>query len=109
MVKRMELQPYYIDKTNDTSADTLLAIGFASVLSRVLRSLGKPSKGLTIEDAGPYHELRLPTPVTDGDLQHLKPFSPLRLLVTATQNKKQAEKQGKQLDGFYYEAEQEKS
>ncbi len=43
----MELQPYYIDKTSDTSADTLLAIGFASLLSQVLRSLGKPSKGLT--------------------------------------------------------------
>jgi hypothetical protein len=105
----MDIQPYYINKTSDTSADTLLAIGLASLLSRVLSSLGKPSKGLTIEDAGPYHELRLPTPVTDGDLQHLKPFSPLRLLVTATQNKKQVEKQGKQLNGFYYEAEQEKS
>jgi hypothetical protein len=105
----MDIQPYYINKTSDTSADTLLAIGFASLLVQVLRSLGKPSKGLTIEDAGPYHEVRLPTSITDGDLQHLKPFSPLRLLVTATQIKKQAEKQGKQLDGFFYEAEQEKS
>lgn len=101
----MDIQPYYIDKTSDTSADTLLAVGFASLLSQVLRRLSKPSKGLTIEDVGPYHEVRLPTSVTDGDLQRLKPFSLLRLLVTATQNKKQ----GKQLDGFYYEAEQEKS
>ncbi len=110
VVKGMEIQKsYYIDKTSDTSADTLLAVGFASLLSQVLHRLGKPSKGLTIEDAGPYHGVRLPIPVTEGDLQHLKPFSPLRLLVTATQIKKQAEKQGKQLDGFYYEAEQEKS
>ena len=105
----MDIQPYYIDKTSDTSADTLQAIGFASLLSQVLHRLGKPSKGLVIKDVGPYHEVRSPTLVTESDLQHLKPFSPLRLLVTATQNKKQAEKQGKQLDGFYYEAEQEKS
>src|SRR5215469_5540098 len=105
----MDIQPYYINKTSDTSADTLQAIGFASLLSHILRSLGRPSKGLTIEDAGPYFEVRPPTSISDSDLQHLKPFSPLRLLVTATQIKKQAGKQGKQLDGFYYETEQEKS
>jgi hypothetical protein len=110
VVKGMEMQKsYYIDKTSDTSADTLLAVGFASLLGKVLYTVGKPSKGLTIEDAGPYFEVRPPTSITDGDLQHLKPFSPFRLLVTATQNKKQAEKQGKQLDGFFYETEQEKS
>ncbi len=105
----MELQPYYIDKTSDTSADTLLAIGFASLLSQVLRSLGKPSKGLTIKDAGPYYEIRPPTSITDGDLQHLKPLSPLKPLVTEKQSHKYLESQGKHLDGFYYEAEQEKS
>jgi hypothetical protein len=105
----MELQSYYINKTSDTSADTLLAVGFASMLGKVLLSLGKPSKGLTIEDAGPYYEVCLPTSIAESDLQHLKPFSPLRLLVTVTQNKKQVGKQGKQLDGFLYEAEQEKS
>ncbi len=105
----MELQPYYIDKTSDTSADTLLAIGFASLLSQVLRSLGKPSKGLTIKDTGPYYEIRPPTSITDGDLQHLKPLSPLKPLVTEKQSHKYLESQGKHLDGFYYEAEQEKS
>ena len=102
-------QHYYVDKMSDTSADTLLAVGFASLLSEVLRKVGKPSKGLVIEDVGPYYEIRLPTSITDSDLQHLKPFSLLKPLVTEKQSKKQLEKQGKALDGFDYEAKQEKS
>lgn len=102
-------QRYYVDKMSDTSADTLLAVGFASLLSEVLLKVGKPSKGLVIEDVGLYYEIRLPTSITDSDLQHLKPFSLLKPLVTEKQSKKQLEKQGKALDGFDYEAKQEKS
>jgi|GEM_PF-302614 len=100
-------QHYYIDKMSDTSADTLLAVGFASLISEVLRKAGKSSKALMIEDAGPYYLVRLPTSISDSDLQRLKPFSLLNPLVTEKQSKRQLEKQGTALDGFDYETQQE--
>ena len=102
----MDAQHYYVDKTSDTSADTLLAVGFASLLSEVLRKVNKPSKGIVIRDAGPYYEIQLPIPVTESDLQHLEPFSMTFPLVTEKQADKQA-KQGLKLDGFPYQEQQE--
>lgn len=102
----MDAQHYYVDKTSDTSADTLLAVGFASLLSEVSRKVNKPSKGIVIRDAGPYYEIQLPIPITESDLQHLEPFSVTLPLVTEKQTDKQA-KQGLKLDGFPYQEQQE--
>lgn len=102
----MDAQHYYVDKTSDTSADTLLAVGFASLLSEVLRKVNKPSKGILIRDVGPYYEIQLPIPVTESDLQYLEPFSVTFPLVTEKQTDKQA-KQGLKLDGFPYQEQQE--
>src|SRR5260370_21684742 len=100
------MQRYYIEKTSDTSEDTLLAVGFASLLSEVSRKVNKPSKGIVIQDAGPYYEIQLPIPITESDLQHLEPFSVAPPLVTEKQTDKQA-KQGLKLDGFPYQDQQE--
>src|SRR5690349_10720312 len=85
---------YYIDKTSDTSADTLLALGFASLLKRILRGIKKASKGIVIRDIGPYYEIQLPAPVVDSDLQDLEPFLLVRPLVTDKRANEQ-EEQGK--------------
>src|SRR2546430_6200356 len=102
----MNTNDYYVDKTSDTSADTLLAIGYAALLSEVLRKSKKPSKGIVIQDIGPHYAIQLPTPVTESDLQYLEPFSIIQPLVTDKQTDKQSQ-QGKKIDGFDYQGQQE--
>jgi hypothetical protein len=102
----MKTQHYYIEKTSDTSADTLLAVGFASLLREVLRQNGKPAKGILIQDAGPYYQVEVPTLITNNDLQNLKPFAIVNPLVTDKYVDRQA-KQGLKLDGFEYQQQQE--
>jgi hypothetical protein len=102
----MNGQRYYIEKTSDTSADTLLAVGFASLLKEVLRQNGKPAKGIMIQDAGPYYQVQTPIPITDNDFQNLKPFAIIKPLVTDKYIDKQT-KQGLRLDGFEYQQQQE--
>jgi hypothetical protein len=102
----MNTQSYYVDKTSDTSADTLLAVGFASLLKEVLRQNGKPLTGILIQDAGPYYQIVTPAPIMDNDLQNLEPFAIIKPLVTDKHIDKQ-EKQGLKLDGFDYQRQQE--
>src|SRR6266849_5267711 len=104
----MNTQRYYIEKTSDTSADTLLAVGFASLLKEVLRQNAKPAKGIMIQDAGSYYEVQIPAPITDNDLENLEPFAIVKSLVTDKYIDKQA-KQGLKLDGFDYQKQQETS
>lgn len=102
------MNSYYIDKTSNTSADTQLAIGFASLLREVLRNIKQSSKGIVIRDVGSAYEVKIPVAITDADLQNLKPFTLIRPIVTNTQIKNQ-QKQGKELDGFDYERFQEEA
>ncbi len=53
---------YYINKSSGTSADTLLAIGFASLLDKTFQGLDRESKGILVRNAGPYYEISLPHP-----------------------------------------------
>ena len=94
---------YYIDKTSNTSADTLLAIGFALLLQEVLRKCQKPHKGIFIFDAGSYYEVQIPTTITENDLQQLSPFTLVKPIVT----EKSWQKQGKDQNGFDYQDQQE--
>ncbi len=98
---------YYIDKISNTSADTLLAIGFALLLQEVLQGCKKPYKGIRICDAGPYYEVQIPTTITDNDLQQLPSFTLVKPIVTETQTKS-LQKQGKDLDGFDYQRQKER-
>lgn len=97
----MYKQLYYVDKTSDTAADTLLAVGFATLLRKVVRH-GR----ILVRDGGPYYSVELPTSLTDEHLRDLEPFSLIQPLVSEKQEKKQAE-QGQCLDGFDYQGQQE--
>ena len=90
----MNTQRYYIEKTSDTSADTLLAVGFASLLKEILRQSGKPLKGIMIKDSGSYYQVETPAPITGEDLQNLEPFAIVKPLETDKYVDKYA-KQGK--------------
>lgn len=102
----MNMHVFYIEKTSETSADVLLAIGFATLLSEVLRQNGKRSRDITIRDAGSYYEIETPNPITDSDLQGLKPFAIIKPHKTEKYVDKYA-KQGEELDGFDYPRQQE--
>lgn len=102
----MNWHQFYIEKTSDTAADTLLAVGFASLLKEILRQNGKSAKGIMIQDAGPYYEVQVPTLITNEDLQNLEPFAIIKPLVTDKYIDKQA-KQGLKLQGFDYQQQQE--
>ena len=97
---------YYIEKMSDTSADTLLAVGFMVLLGEILRQHSKSSRGITIQDVGAYFEIRVPIPITDSNLENLRPFAIIKPLVTEKYIDKYA-KQGQMLDGFDYQRQQE--
>lgn len=94
----MDIQHYYVAKTSGTSADTLLAVGFARLLSWVLDQVGKAPQGTYVEDRGDTNAITLPAPITGEDVQQLKPFDLLWPLVTEKEAKKM-----EGLDGFDYE------
>src|SRR6266700_3661989 len=104
----MNTQRYYIEKTSDTSADTLLAVGFASLLKEVLRQNGISAKGIIIQDAGSYYTVQVPSPITNNDLENLEPFAIIKPLVTDKYIDKQEKKELK-LDGFDYQRQQDLS
>jgi hypothetical protein len=100
----MDTPCYYVAKTSDTSADTLLAVGFTMLLSHVLQRLGKASKGTCIQDMGDYYAVTPSSPISEHDLQHLKPFDLIRPLITEKEAKKI-----EGLDGFDYELQRQLS
>ena len=100
---------YYVNKTSGTSADILLAVGFASLLREILKLLGKEHKGIIIRDAGPYYEITLPLAIDTDNLSYLSGLPMLLPLTSEKQRDKQAKKGGKTLDGFDYDGEMERS
>jgi hypothetical protein len=98
----MDEQHCYVEKTSDTGADILLAIGFARLLDQILFRLGRVRKGLTVHDAGTCYEIVLPEPLTAEDLQRIPQISLVQYLVTEKEAKKRPG-----LDGFDYEKQQE--
>lgn len=104
----MTYQTFYINRSSATSADTLLAIGWAELLRRALRILGKPHEGILIDGTGPSFEVKLPEPAEEDELMSEKPLPLLDLLMSAKQDERQAKKGRVLRDGFDYDKEREK-
>lgn len=102
------MKSYYIDKISDTAADTLLAVGFADLLSEVQRQCKGTTGDISLQDAGSCYVVETSVVLEATDLQHLPPFALIRPLVTDKQKEKQA-KQGQTLDGFLYQDELDRS
>jgi hypothetical protein len=102
----MDTSDFYVEKMSDTSADALLAVGFAVLLGEVLRQNGKPSRGILIRDEGTCYEIKLSTTITTSDVEKLRPFAIIKPLVTEKYVDRYA-KQGQTLDGFDYQLKQE--
>lgn len=100
----MEGSIFFVEKTSDTSADTLLAIGFASLLGDIQRKLYGTQEDIVLRDVGSYFEITTPYTIDVGSLPSLSGIQ----MVLPLENEKQrdkAEKGGKKLDGFPYDKE----
>ncbi len=101
---------YFIEKTSGTSADTLLAIGFASFLGQLCQAQHGTQEGIFLHDQGPYFTVSSPWPI---DVEKLSAEQLLRLLlVLPLDSSRQREKQAKKgeqstLDGFDYDGQME--
>lgn len=104
----MEYQIFYINRKAATSADTLLAIGWAELLRRALNILGKPDQGILVSNTGPFFEVTLPVPIREEDLMSEKNLPLLELLMSAKQDERQAKKGRTLQDGFDYDGQREK-
>src|SRR5713226_1311294 len=104
----MDGKEYYIDKRSETSADTLLAIGFASLLGYIHRKLYGTADDILIQDAGPYYTISLPHSIGTNDLPKSLDL-PMLLPLSNSKLREKQEKQGKTLDGFNYNEQMERS
>jgi hypothetical protein len=106
----MEAKIFYIAKSSGTSADTLLAVGFASLLGYIHREVHGTEDGIFINDPGSYYEIILPLSLDTANLPKLRDMPVLLPLDSEKQREKQTKKgrEGK-LDGFDYDAEKNKS
>src|SRR2546429_7061294 len=69
--ERGYMSTYYVNKSTNTSADTLLAVGFASFLGDIYRELFGTSEDIFISDMGSYYIIVLPHPLGDVDTVNL--------------------------------------
>jgi len=58
------MNKYFVSKFSNTSADTLLAIGFASYLGDIYREIYGTSEDIFISDMGSCYAIELPSPLT---------------------------------------------
>jgi hypothetical protein len=94
----VNIQTLFIDKTSDTAADTLLAVGMGRLVRETLQQCGKRSRGVVLADCGPYYELQLPVALTTEDARKIEPFSLVRPLLN-----ERIKKQKGLRDGFDYQ------
>jgi hypothetical protein len=103
---------YFINKTSDTSADTLLAIGFASVLGQLSLAQHDTQDGIILKDSGSSYTVTSPWPIDVEKLsdERLKSLLIVLPLDSSKQREKQAKKGEQQsILGFDYDKEMENS
>src|SRR2546425_4514211 len=106
----MIYQKFYVNKTTDTSADTLLALGFADIAKLVLKNLGKSSNEIILRNIGESQEICIPCVISEEELmqENLPSFSVLSPLISSKQDEKQGKKGRILQDGLDYDREWEK-
>jgi hypothetical protein len=103
---------YYINKTSGTSADTLLAIGFASVLGQLSLAQHKTQDDILLQNSGPSYTVSSPLPIDIAKLPVDKLNSLLIVLpLDSSRQREKLAKKGEQqpILGFDYDKEMENS
>jgi hypothetical protein len=102
------MKTFYINRSSNTSADTLLTLGWAEILRIVCKHLGRPDEEILLRHQGSSdevtlsHELREEQLVSDIWIPFLEP------LISAKQDEHQTKKERILQDGFPYDKEIEK-
>lgn len=103
---------YYLYSDNDTGtfADPLKAIAVAEVSRSTLLAVGRDASRIIIEDKGDYYQIELPSELDQETIEQIPhPFIVGRGLPLASKKQQEkAEKEGRALDGFPYDMEQER-
>ena len=102
------MKTFYINRSANTSADTLLAIGWAALLQSVCKELGRPNEEIMLQFQNGSYEITLTRALTEEQLVSDKKISFLGPLITAKQDERQAKKGRTLEDGFNYEEQREK-
>jgi hypothetical protein len=102
---------YYVSKSSDTSADTLLAVGFASYIGDIYREIHGTIDGIFIRDMGSCYVIQLPQPLGEIHRLNLSAITIISPFSTSKQREKLAQKgmNSEMIAGFDYDAEMEKS
>lgn len=95
---------YYVDKRSGTSADTLLAAGFAWLLAQVFERADKAQEVLLI-DQGSHYAVQTETALDDADIDAFGSAAFVRHLDTSTQAGALGQHYG---HGFPYDAERQR-
>lgn len=99
----MTYQKFFVNRSADTSADTLLAIGWAAMLREVCKALGMSDKRITIRHQHGSYEITLTRALREEQLVSDNWIAFLDPLISAKQNERQAKKGRTLEDGFDYE------
>ncbi len=97
---------YHVDKSSGTSADTVLALGFARMLQTMLNQLGRGTEAdaVWVRDEGWRYAIDLPNAITDDALADLNALPFVQHLDTASQTTKLGAHYGA---GFAYDEQRE--
>jgi hypothetical protein len=102
------MSTFYVNTSNNTSADTLLALGWADLLDEVCTQLGMPGTTIFIQRKGGLYKVTLSAELRAEQLtsdQHIPLLDPLK---SAKQDERQAKKGRTLQDSFDYERERAK-
>jgi uncharacterized small protein (DUF1192 family) len=93
---------YFIDKRSGTSADTLVAAGFAQLLRMLANQVGQDGGSISLVDCGACYRVDVPDAITDNDLGLIEALPFVRHLDTSSQQAKLGAHYG---HGFDYDGE----
>src|SRR6266700_3654665 len=102
------MKTFYVNNRNNTSADTLLALGWADLLQSVCKHLGRPDEEIILQHRGGSYEITLSRELREEQLLSDTWFPLLEPLLSAKQDERQAKKGRVLQDGFMYDEQREK-
>ncbi len=102
------MKTFYVNRSTNTSADTLLALGWAEMLQAVCKALGWPDETIVLHHRHGSNEITLSRELREEQLISDRGIPLLAPLISAKQDERQAKKGRTLQDGFNYDREREK-
>ncbi len=78
-----EYRHFYVDKSSQTFADTLVAFGLARIVDELLREQTRGGRDILIQDKGPYYQLTCTPALERRTVEASHGVFPIRVIATA--------------------------